>query len=111
MDAQLEIRFHNVDRSEALVTEISRRAAKLDALGERIVSCRVTVDSPHKHHRQGNLYSVKVDIRMPGGEIVASREAGVDHAHEDAYVAVRDAFKAAQRQVRDYIRVQRGTRK
>lgn len=108
MDVPLEIRFHNVDRSDALEADIRDRVAKLEELGEHIVSCRVTVDAPHKHHRQGNLFSVKVDIRMPGSEIVASRDAGMNHAHEDPYVAVRDAFKAARRQVQDYIRVHRG---
>ncbi len=111
MDIPLEIRFHHVDRSEALEAAIQKRAEKLEAFGEHIVSCRVTVDAPHKHHRQGNLYTVTVDVRLPGGEVVASRDSGMDHGHEDAFVAVRDAFKAAQRQVQDYVRVNRGKTK
>jgi cold shock CspA family protein/ribosome-associated translation inhibitor RaiA len=68
----------------------------------------VTVEAPHKHHRQGKLYRVAVDVRLPGGEVVASRDPSAHHAHEDVYVSLRDAFKAVRRQLQDYVRVRRG---
>jgi len=40
-----------------------------------------------------------------------SREPGQHHAHEDVFVAIRDAFDAAQRQLADYARRQRGATK
>ena len=105
---QLEIRFHNVDRSAAVEAAVREAATKLEQFADRIVSCRVTVEGPHQRHQQGNLFAVHVDVRYAGGEIVASREPGAHQAHEDVYVAVRDAFKAARRQLQDRVRVQRG---
>ena len=70
--------------------------------------CRVTVEAPHKHHHQGNLYTVRIDLRYPGGETVVSRDPSAHHAHEDVYVALRDAFKAVRRQLQDLVRLQRG---
>lgn len=109
MQVPLEIRFHNIDRSPAVEAAIRERAEKLEQFADHIVSCSVTVEGgPHKHHRQGNLYTVRVDVRFPGGEVVASRDPSAHHSHEDVYVALRDAFKAARRQLQDRVRVQRG---
>jgi cold shock CspA family protein/ribosome-associated translation inhibitor RaiA len=108
MAIPLEIVFHNVDRSTAVEDAARERAAKLEQLAPNITSCRVTVEAPHKNHQQGNLYTVRIDLRYPGGETLASRAPGANHAHEDVYVALRDAFKAARRQLRDRVRVRRG---
>jgi ribosome-associated translation inhibitor RaiA len=103
----LEIAFHNVDRSPAVETAVRERVAKLEQFAE-ITSCRVTVEAPHKSHRHGNLYTVRVDLRFPGGEAVANRSPSADHSHEDVYLALRDAFRAARRQLQDLQRVRRG---
>jgi ribosomal subunit interface protein len=108
MQVPLEIVFHNVDRSPAVEGAVRERVAKLEQFADNITSCRVTVEAPHKHHQQGNLYTVRVDLHYPGGETVANRAPSAHHAHEDVYVAVRDAFKAARRQLQDRMRVQRG---
>jgi ribosomal subunit interface protein len=108
MQVPLEIVFHNVDRSPAVEADIRERVAKLEQFAPNITSCRVTVEAPHKHHQQGNIYTVRVDLRYPGGEAVANRSPSAHHAHEDVYVAVRDAFKAARRQLQDGLRVRRG---
>jgi cold shock CspA family protein/ribosome-associated translation inhibitor RaiA len=97
-----------MDRSEAIESAARANAMKLERFAEHIVSCRVTVEAPHKHHRQGKLFHVVVDVRLPGGELVVSRDPDQHHAHEDVHVALRDAFKAVRRQVQDYVRVQRG---
>ena len=49
-----------------------------------------------------------IDIRTPAGEIVVSQNPNEHQAHEDIYVAIRDAFKAARRQLQDQLRKQRG---
>jgi cold shock CspA family protein len=47
---------------------------------------------------------VHIDIKIPGGgELVVNRAQ-----NEDIYVAIRDAFNAASRQLEDHVRVQRG---
>jgi ribosomal subunit interface protein len=108
MQIPLEIRFQNIDRSPTVEAAVREAAAKLEQFADTIMSCRVTVEGPHKRHQQGNLFAVHVDVRYAGGEVVASREPSAHHAHEDVYVAVRDAFKAARRQLQDRVRVQRG---
>lgn len=108
MQVPLEIRFHDADRSPPLEEAIREHAAKLERFAGDIVSCRVTVEAPHRRHRQGKLYKVSVDVRLPGGELVVSRDPAGHHAHEDVRVALRDAFKAVRRQLQDRVRVRRG---
>jgi cold shock CspA family protein/ribosome-associated translation inhibitor RaiA len=107
MKLPLQISFHNLDRSSEIEDAIHERAARLDEFADRIMSCRVVVDVPHKHHQNGNLYQVRIDITLPGGEIAVNRESGRHKPHEDIHVAIRDAFAAAVREVEDYVRVQR----
>ena len=108
MQVPLEIKFRNMDASEAVETAAREYVAKLEHLADSIISCRVTIEAPHRHHHQGNLYTVSVDLHYSGGEAVANRAPGAKHAHEDVYVALRDAFNAARRQLQDRVRVQRG---
>jgi ribosomal subunit interface protein len=103
MQVPLQITMHGVRQSEALEAEIRERAAKLEQFYPRIISCRVTVDEFSKHHRQGRQFTLRLDVHVPGKEIVVTR----DH-HEDVYVALRDAFDAARRQLEETIREQRG---
>jgi ribosomal subunit interface protein len=103
MQAPLQINFHEVPQSEALEIRIREKAARLDSFYPRIMSCRVTVEAQDRHKHQGKQYAVRLDVRVPGKEIVASR----DH-HEDVYVALREAFDAARRQLEEYAHVQRG---
>ena len=99
----LQITIRGIEHSDALETHIREKAEKLDEFFDRIMSCRVVVEVPHKHHHQGKQFNVRLDIGVPGSEIVVNR----DHA-EDVYVALRDAFDAAKRQLEDYARKMRG---
>jgi len=108
MQQPLEITFRDVPRSEALEANIREKAGKLDQFYEKIMACHVIVERPHGHHHHGQLYHVRIDLTVPGGELVIRRDPKEHHAHEDPYVAVRDAFKAARRKLQDYSRKQRG---
>jgi ribosomal subunit interface protein len=108
MKLPLQITFRNTDRSEALEAHIRKKAEKLDQICDDIMSCRVMVEASHRHHHKGNLYHTRIDITVPEHEIVVSRDPQDNHAHEDAYVAIRDAFDAARRQLEDYTRKRRG---
>jgi cold shock CspA family protein len=68
----------------------------------------VAVETPHRHHHRGNLFHVRIDITVPGRELVVGRSPAAHHAHEDVYVAIRDAFRAAARQLEDHARLVRG---
>jgi len=104
----LQITFRDMPRSEAIEAAVREKAEKLEEVYDRIMGCRVVVESPHRHHHKGRLYHVRVDLTVPGAELVVSRAPGDNHAHEDAYVAVRDAFTAARRQLENFARKQRG---
>ncbi|HET7831506.1 MAG TPA: ribosome-associated translation inhibitor RaiA [Gallionella sp.] len=106
MQIPLQITLRNVEQSDALDAHIREKAAKLETFFEHIISCRVVVELPHKHKHQGEAYNVRIDIGVPGREIVINR----DH-NPDVYVALRDAFDAARRQVEDYLRRMRGDTK
>lgn len=108
MAIPLEITFRNMDPSPAIEAAARERAAKLERFADKIIGCQVRIEAPHKHHSSGKLYHVTVELQVPGGHIVASRDPGARHAHEDLHVALRDAFRAAQRQLQDHVRVRRG---
>jgi cold shock CspA family protein/ribosome-associated translation inhibitor RaiA len=108
MQVPLQITFRHMDSSEALAARIRERAEELDRIFDRIVSCRVAVELQTARHQQGNLFHVRVDLTVPGREIVVGRDPAAHHAHEDAHVAVRDSFDAARRLLEDYVRERRG---
>lgn len=108
MKLPLQVVFRNMVASAAVEAKIRERAEQLDRIYEHIMSCRVIVEAHHKHHHQGNLYHARIDLKVPDTEIVASREPGEHHAHEDVFVAVRDAFDAVDRRLEDYARRRRG---
>lgn len=103
MQVPLQITMHGVPHSRALEAEIRERVAKLEQFYPRMISCRVTVEESSRHHRQGRQFTLRLDVRVPGREIVVTR-----NHHEDVYVALRDAFDAARRQLEDVLREQRG---
>ena len=70
MQIPLKINFRHMEPSDALEAKIREKAQKLEQFSEHIMSCRVTIDLDHKHHQQGKLFSVKLDITVPGKEIV-----------------------------------------
>jgi ribosomal subunit interface protein len=108
MQHALRIAFRNMDASDALEQRIRKRVAELEQLCDRITACEVVVELDHHQPRQGKMFHVRVDITLPGRTIVVRREPPDNHAHEDAHVAVRDAFDSARRQLEDHVRVARG---
>ena len=103
MQIPLQITLKDMPQSEAVESRIREKAEKLGRFHERIINCRVVVESPQRHQHQGKLYSVHIDLSVPGAELVANRAQD-----EDVYVAIRDAFGAITRQLEDFTRRQRG---
>ncbi len=108
MQVPLEIQFRNMQPSDAVEAAVRRRVEKLERLADPVIRCRVIIEAPHRHHRHGNLYSVSVDLRQAGRETLANRTPQASHEHEDVYVAIRDAFLAARRQILKHLRTSRG---
>lgn len=108
MQVPLEIAFRGVEHSEAVEAKIREKAAKLEQFCDNIISCKVAVEADHHHQHQGNLYHVRIDLSVPNKHLVVSRDHHDKQAHEDVYVALRDAFDAAKRQLEEHVRIQRG---
>lgn len=109
MQIPLQISFRNMDPSPAVEARIREKAAKLERFHDRIIGCTVVVEAPHRHHHKGKLYDVRIEISLPGKNIVIDRAKPINHAHEDVYVALRDAFDAAVRRLEDQARKMRGS--
>lgn len=108
MNLPLQITWRDVEQSDAIEAAIREHADKLSQFCDHIMSCRVTVETPHGHKHKGKLHHITIDITAPRKEIVVSRDPAKHAAHEDIYVSIRDAFDAARRQLQDYVRKQRG---
>lgn len=108
MQVPLQITFRHMESSPAVEADIRKRAERLERFSNRITACRVVVEAPDHHKRKGKLYSIHIDLIVPGEEIPISRSGPKNHAHEDIYVAIRDAFDAADRLLEDHARKFRG---
>ncbi len=104
-----ETLFRNMEPSDAIKEKVAERMASLERLTERITHFRVIIEAPHRNHHKGKIYHVKINVGVPGGkDLIVSQEPEANHAHEDVYVAIRDAFDAARRQLREASDVRHG---
>ena len=55
MNIPLKITFRNMPPSKAIEDNVREKAAKLDSFSDRIMSCRVIVEAPHRHHHRNLL--------------------------------------------------------
>lgn len=108
MKIPLQVSFSNMTPSDAVRARIEELSAKLERFHDRIMGCRVVVRAPNRRQRKGRLYHVSIDLTLPGHEIVINRDPPQHQAHEDVYVAIRDAFEAAVRRIEDVARERRG---
>jgi ribosomal subunit interface protein len=104
-----EVTFRNLERSDAIEAAVLERIEKLDRFYPRITSCRVIVEASHHRARTaGTVYHVRVDLTVPGGELVGQYEPQPQRFHEDVYIALREAFDQVRRELEEYARRQRG---
>jgi hypothetical protein len=120
MTKPIVIAFPKTKASPWLETEIRERVERLQVVCPDILSCRVVVDIPHRHHRNGNRFSLRIEIVVPGEDLAVTRDANLHRAAKDAHepvwskrfdveatrrdirLVVGDAFDAAKRRLRDY---------
>src|SRR5262245_48549211 len=91
----LELRQKDVTLPPAMADEVMERARRLERHVDRITRCRVTIEGSGKHHRQG-WYSVKIDLLVPGTEIVIHKQEALN-----LDLALKKAFEAAERRLED----------
>ena len=122
-----QVTFRGLAPSDSLEADVGERIAWLEQFYGGIVRCRVLVEVPHRHHRDGRHFHVRIEITVPGGApIVVSHEPSlhgplkdveepahhkdteIESVHRYARVAVHEAFDAARRRLQDFAREQRG---
>jgi ribosomal subunit interface protein len=105
MTLPLRITFRDLEHSDAIEASVRRHADKLLTFEARIVSCDVAIEAPHRHKLHGRHYRVRIDLAIPGGELVADRSPEPEKTHEDVYAAIDAAFGHAARRLRDRARI------
>lgn len=123
-DLPVQTTFRQMPPSPAAAARIEVEARKLQRYCDAITHCHVIVVAPHRHHRHGRHYEIRIELSVPGDHIVIHHEpsahsrlkpedesrkhAEFDAPHKDIYVVIRDAFDTARRQLEDYVRRRRG---
>lgn len=102
MKLPVHIEFHGMEPSEAFEASVREHMHKLESFAPDIMACRVAIDLEQKHQHQGRPYTVRIDLTLPGHELVVNRVH-----NEDVYVAMRDAFNNMRRQLEDAVRKRR----
>lgn len=126
MTQPVRITFRNMPASPALEHEVRSRAAWLETFYPGIIASRVTLEIPHRHRERGRPVQVRIEVSVPGEDIVVShvptlhaagRQTGAEVLHKqldvegprrDAVVAIHEAFDTARRRLEDFARRQRG---
>ena len=103
----LQITFHGIDHSDAIEERIREKAAKLEQLCDRIVSCRVVIEVQHRATVTTRPFHITIDVAVPGAKLVVKRDPKDPHVNEDILFALRDAFDNMERQIKDYLGRQR----
>ena len=106
MELPLTITAHDITLPEAIEAAIREKASKLEKVNGRLIGCHVTVEGPGRHHRHGGPFKVRIDISVPGSELVINQKESTDLP-----VAIRDAFDAARRRLEEHRDLQLEKRK
>lgn len=101
----IEVTFRNMDRSDALEAEARRRAQKLATLWSGVISCRIVGEATQRSPAQpvAKFFLFRIEVAVPGEDIHASNDIHKEESARDPYLAMRDAFDAAERQLLDRV--------
>ena len=103
-----QITYRDVRSTAALDRSIRASIKRLDRYHPKILGCRIAVEAPHRSQRKGRPYRVRIDLTVPGKELVVGHHPQLSPEHQDLSVALRDAFRAARRELQDHARTRRG---
>lgn len=99
MAIPVEVSYRHLEPSDFIDEKVALRLKQLESLSNEINRAHVVLSSPHHHKHKGNHYEVHITLFVPGSELVVNQNTGASEAHEDFYVALRDAFDAMERQL------------
>ncbi len=101
MAIPLQITYRDIDPSDAIEARLRERVTRLNKFAKRATGLQVTVAAPHHHGQKGQLYQFTLELHLPREDIIIRQGDTPNHAHEDVYVAMRDAFAALERRIHD----------
>lgn len=111
MQTPVQVTFRDIPGSPAIEDHCLDEVVKLERYYDRITSCQVAIAAPHRQHQTGNLYEIRVLLRVPGEELVVNRTPAAHDRAEDVYVAIRETFRKVRRVLEDHVRRRRGQTK
>lgn len=108
MPVPVDITFRGMTVSASAEGAVHRWVERLEQTFGRLLRCSVVIEMPHRSHRRGQAFHVRIDLAVPGRTFSINRDPGLEPAHDDLYVVIADAFRAARRQLHDHAEVRRG---
>lgn len=92
----VDVVFRNMLRSDAAESRIRDKAEALAVLEPRLLQCRVVVDLPHRHHKNGDRFRVRIELSVPGSKRLLIEHGPVADVHQ----AIHGGFETAKRRLK-----------
>ncbi|MEC4811786.1 MAG: HPF/RaiA family ribosome-associated protein [Scytonema sp. PMC 1069.18] len=97
-----EITYRNIDRTDALDNLVNEKVGKLEQFCNHISSCHIAIEKIHDRPKSGSPFRVRIDMTVPPGhELVAESNPPESNQYAPVDAVIRDAFKAAVRQLKE----------
>lgn len=97
----LQICYRNFPPSDALNQRIEELFERLEPAMHRIEFARVVVEQPHRHRAHGREFGIRLELKVPGKDIVLNRHPRLNHEDtRDVYHFLTELFDAAGLQLR-----------
>lgn len=99
----LQLTVRSISDSPTIDFHVNKHFEKLKKIFSKINNCRVVIDLQHKHKHKGKLFSVSIDMTVPGKELVCKKE------DENIYAAIRESFFAMEKLLEKYCKKKSST--
>lgn len=104
MEKPLTISAPDIQLSDGHKQTIAQRVSKLEQFYDRITSCRVAVDVPHRNPEgRPRSYAVRIDLTVPQSELIVDQQEA-----DNIQTAIDQAFDVAERRLREFVERRRG---
>ena len=100
MHTLVDIKTRHLTLSDDERILITKKAQALGRVSHGALVCDVVVDVPHRRHRQGRKYSVRITVSERFDNEATGRGLVACSEHEDLFVAVSKAMKVMKRELR-----------
>lgn len=108
MQLPLQVRYCGLRASPETALTIRSQAAALERFSDHIKECELDVELWHRHHQQGSLFRVAMQLALPSGDLAVARELerGPDRAADKPALEglIREVFGEAERRVEAALR-------